>query len=161
MARDKALVDGVREISKALPAHALSRERATAQYATVAFGGGRQGLLDLTEHRSRVWAEVLESMRAMGEPAYVVIDPETSLITELLQPIRCRVGRMAKSDEGYEVELVISHARHVVRRSNPEFETLRRALEQARKDGTEVLVTETIANPEIIDVRPAGASGGR
>lgn len=155
MPRDNALVDGVKEISRALPAQALSRERSGAQYATVAFGGGRQGLLDLAEHRSRVWAEVLESLRETGTPAYVEIDPHTHLITEVLQPLRFRVGRMEKSAEGYEVELVISHARHLLRRSNPDYEQIRRTLEQARKDGSEVLVTETVTSPEILDARPA------
>jgi IS5 family transposase len=41
-----------------------------------------------------------------------------------------------------------------LRRSNPDFEQLREALENARKRGTPVLVTETINEHEIIHVQP-------
>ncbi len=154
MPRANALVDGVKEVSRPGEA-ALARGRTPAQYATVAFGGGRTGLLDLSLHRSQVWAEVLESLRDAGAAAYVEVDPDTSLITEVLQPISYRVGRIERVADGLQVELIISHARHSLRRSNPQYDELRKTLEEARKNGSPVLVTETLDRHEIIDARPA------
>ena len=45
-------------------------------------------------------------------------------------------------------------ARHFLRRSNPDFEELRRTLEEAREKGSPILVTETLEQHEIIDARP-------
>jgi hypothetical protein len=101
-----------------------------------------------------VWAEVLESLRETGAPAYVEVDPSTSVITELLLPIPFSVGRIERSPDGLQVELIISHARHSLRRSNPDFEELRHTLEEARKRGSPVLITETLDSHEIIDARP-------
>jgi hypothetical protein len=153
MPRGIALVDGVREVLRPVAA-TLRHERAKAEYATVEFGGGQQGLLDLTEHRSRVWAEVLDSLRQADRPAYVEIDLDTSLITQVLLPMRYRVERIQSVTGGLQVELVISHARHTLPRSHPKFRDLRRMLEDARERGSEILVTET-DHHEIVDARPA------
>jgi sugar phosphate isomerase/epimerase len=114
----------------------------------------------MTADRSRIWADVLRSLSESGQPAYVEIDPETSAITQLLLPIPYRVQRIAPARDGLEVELVISHARHYLRKSNPRFEELRKALEAARAAQAPVLVTETLNEHEIIDVRPAAREGG-
>lgn len=122
---------------------------------TVTFADGRQARLDLTDYRSRVWAQVLQNLYHAGQPAYVEIDPASRLITQLLQPLRFTVGDISKVDGGLQVDLIISHGRHYLRRSNPDFDTLREALENARKRRTPVLVTETLNEHEIIHVQPA------
>ena len=58
-----------------------------------------------------------------------------------------------------EVELVISHAKHYLRRSHPDFDALLALLEQARATKTLVAVTETEAH-DIIDVRPLAGDFG-
>ena len=122
---------------------------------TVTFADGRQARLNLTDYRSRVWAQVLQNLYHSGQPAYVEIDPDSRLITQLLQPLRFTVGDIRKVDGGLEVDLIISHGRHYLRRSNPNFESLRDALDNARKRGTPVLVTETLNEHEIIHIQPA------
>jgi IS5 family transposase len=122
---------------------------------TVTFADGRQARLNLTDYRSRVWAQVLQNLYHAGQPAYVEIDPESRLITQLLQPLRFTVGDINKVDGGLQVDLIISHGRHYLRRSNPDFDTLREALENARKRRTPVLVTETLNEHEIIHVQSA------
>jgi hypothetical protein len=122
---------------------------------TVTFADGRQARLNLTDYRSRVWAQVLQNLYHSGQPAYVEIDPDSLLITQLLQPLRFTVGDIRKVDGGLEVDLIISHGRHYLRRSNPNFESLRDALDNARKRGTPVLVTETLNEHEIIHIQPA------
>jgi hypothetical protein len=124
-------------------------------FVTVIFGDGRTARLDLTDYRSRVWARVLQSLRETGQPAYVEISPDTGLITELLQPMRFTVGAMRNVDDGLEIDLVVSQARHYLSRRNRDFAQLRRALVNARTRGTPLLVTETLNEHEIIHVQPA------
>ncbi|HVH31926.1 MAG TPA: protein-glutamine glutaminase family protein, partial [bacterium] len=50
--------------------------------------------------------------------------------------------------------LEISHARHVLKRANPEFDALLRALRDAQAQNAWLIVTET-DDHEIIDVRPS------
>jgi len=126
------------------------------QHRRVILGGGHSGLLDLSLTRSRIWGEVLESLRDSGQPVYVEIDPESNLITELLLPVRFLVGAVEPLDEGVRVDLIVSQARHYLRTSNQQFEEFRRLLETARDTRTPVLVTETLDDHEIIDVRPTG-----
>jgi hypothetical protein len=66
-----------------------------------------------------------------------------------------KVGALnpTSAKDAVEVELVISHARHHLRRTNPDFETLLDALQTAQKQDTVVLVTERLDDHEIVDVR--------
>jgi len=148
------VITDVREVTSRLAAADERLGRVQVPHRRVIFGGGRTGLLDLRLNRSRIWGEVLESLRDSGQPVYVEIDPDTDLITELLLPIRFLVGAVEPFDEGLRVDLIVSQARHYLRASNPQFEQLRRQLETARDSRQPVLVTETIDDHEIIDVRP-------
>lgn len=108
----------------------------------------------MTDRQAAVWAEVLESLRESGQPAYVEIDPETDRIIELLLPIRYTVDHIEPVDDGLEVQLRISHARHYLRRSHPDFRAMRGTLQRALESGAPVLVTETLDTDQIIDVQP-------
>ena len=152
MPRPHALLDHVTAISRPGAGRAAA-DQPSARHLSVTFETGRSGLLDPQERRAQVWAEVLESLQETRQPAYVEIDPESNLITELLLPIRCTVARVTPIKDGVEVSLVISQARHFLRRTNPDFALLRRSLEEARKSGAELFVTENDEH-EIIDVRP-------
>lgn len=151
-ARD-ALVDRISDLRRAAPAHAAKAPGAPENYLEVQLDGGQSGLLDMSVHRGAVWADVLRSLQERNEPAYIEIDPETGLITELLLPVRFTVGRIEPSEDGLLVELIISHGRHHLLRSNEDFDELRATLEAAKERGTAVLVTETDEH-EIVDVRP-------
>jgi glycine/D-amino acid oxidase-like deaminating enzyme len=152
--RAHAVVDAVQDLLHAVEFRETATGRPSLDYLTVAFADGRTGLLDMTIHRSVVWADVLASLRETGQPAYVEIEPDTGLITLLLLPIRYTVARIEPDPEGLEVELVVSHAGHYVRRSNSDFDELRERLQAALERRTPVLVTETLDEHEIIDVRP-------
>jgi hypothetical protein len=149
------IVDDVRSLSRPVDVRAAQAGAPAGRQVTVSFAGGGVGTLDVTEHRAAVWADVLRSLRATGQPAYVELDRETGMIVDLLLPARYTVGEIEGTPDGLEVELVISHARHYLRRSNPRFDELRDALERARREQTPVLVTETLDEHEIIDVRAA------
>ena len=167
MNKSEVVVDGVSDISagRAGAAAAGARRGAKAvpsseamlgrpEQLTVHFEGGRTGLLDTSEERGRVWADVLLSLREAGQPAYVEIDPRNRAITTLLLPREVTVSDVRPAERGVEVELVVSHAVHFVRRSNPNYDELVKELRRAQKSQSRVLVTETLDSHEIVDVRP-------
>jgi hypothetical protein len=152
MERRHAIVDRIRNVARLPAARAAEAPGPAEGYVEVRFADGRSGFLDMSVHRDAVWADVLRSLWERNQPAYVEIDPETQKVSELLLPRRFTVGRVEPTEDGLEVELIISHARHVLRRSNPDFEQLRESLQAAVERDTAVLVTET-AEHEIVDVR--------
>ena len=155
MPNPNAIVDTVRAIAGAAESAAAPGTSA-GQMTSIAFAGGRSGLLDRSSPRSAVWAEVLSSLQETGAPAYVEIDPASGMITNLLAPLVVQVGEIGQA-EGDEipVELIISHARHFVRRSNPDAEAMLETLQRARTENGAVAVTEQPDTHEIIDVKPA------
>lgn len=154
MAERNALVDGVKSLSTPSMASIKEKGVTAAPKVAVSFQGGNDGYLDMSKSRSTVWAEVLESLSKENQPAYVEIDPGTKEITELLIPIEVNIGNISSPDgEGdVEVELIISHARHVLRKKNPEFEELLSTIQAALQKNLPVVISEN-DNHEIIDVR--------
>lgn len=153
MAKPNTLVAGISDLAPALEARDRALTHVPPQHLAVKFEDGRTALLDPTIPRGRVWAEVLSSLRESNQPAYVEIDPTNNLITEVLLPIRYTVARMTKVKDGWEIEFVPSHARHFLRQSHPDFAPMSEMLESAHRLGSTLLVTETLAEHEIIDVR--------
>ncbi len=143
------MIDDVTSLSAAPD----SRFAEGAQQVRVTFASGRTGLLDVSQHQGRVWAEVLQSLRETGQPAYVEIEPGTGLITQLLLPRSYTVTALRRQKDRLEVELTPSQAIHVVMRSNPHYDEIAGALERARKRRAWVLVTEEVNGPEIVDAR--------
>jgi hypothetical protein len=150
MPNPNALVDFI--VPAPLEAVRTARD-AGARYVTISFQAGRSGQLDLSKPHATVWASVLDSMQQSNLPVYVEIDPGTNEITNLLVPLIVGVESITPVTDGMEVTLLISHAKHFLRRSNPDFEQLLAVLERARADQTLVAVTETEGH-DIIDVRP-------
>jgi hypothetical protein len=157
MVSPNAFVDGVSGLSATPETLAARPDKPRPEFVTVSFQGGRSGLLDSTNPRSAVWADVLDSQRQANLPVYVEIDPETRVITELLCPLTVNVGDIIPTAEGEDVviELIISHARHYLRSKHPDFKELLKTLKTAQEKKTKVIVTESDDN-EIIDVRPVG-----
>lgn len=155
MPNANAVVDSVSSLSSSLAeVQEARRAKPVSPSVTVKFKSGQSGVLDMSQPRSVVWAEVLHSMREANQPAYVEIDPVTKLITELLCPIVVQVGELRETNSGAEVELVVSQARHYLQRARSDFRELLDALNSARHQKSTVIVTET-DDHQIIDVRPA------
>jgi hypothetical protein len=152
MARANAEVDHVRGMSRTV--EPAPPGRTGRELLELTLENGRTGRLDLSQHRSAVWADVLESRQRSGQPVYIETDPASGLVTELLLPMSYRVVAIEPVEDGLAVRLDVSHAVHRVRRANPDFEEIRTALEAARDQGTQVLVTDSLDGSEIIDVRP-------
>lgn len=155
MPNPNALVARVTRVGPTRPAATPSPAVAAAPPERIAidFEGDRSAVLP-PGRRARTWRDMLEFTRTANLPAYVEIDPETTVITRVLMPFRARVVTLETVGETIEVTFVESHARHHLLRSNPDFRDMLNALEGARADGTDVLVTASRDEHEIIDVRP-------
>jgi len=154
--RIKALKEGV---DAAAPRAAKSAEAAPGDL-TVHFHEAEAGRLDLSEPHAGLWLRVLRSLQERKMPAYVEIDERTRKITRLLQPTLQPVGEIHPLNEGPDlrVELLNSHALHVLRANHPQFKELAELLRQAQRDQLLLWVTETLDTHEIIDLRAGGAA---
>ncbi len=149
MPRSRAVVGAVADISGP-PAAAGTT---TAEHVTVRLESGESARVSLADPRGGTWLSVLDDLRRAGIPAYLELQPDSDVVSEVLVPLRVTVTGIETTDSGAEVELTISQARHQLRRDNPDFDELLTTLRQARADGATVLVTEDLAGTEIIDVR--------
>lgn len=121
---------------------------------SVELEGERRVRLDPADPRSIGFAQVLDGLSKRRLPVYVEVDPETSVITRLLIPHVTRIIGIRPIDVGVlGIELDRSHARHVLRRSNPDFDPLEQQVREALRTRAPVILTETDAH-EVIDVRP-------
>jgi hypothetical protein len=120
---------------------------------SVELEGERRVRLDPDDPRSAGFAQVLDGLRRQRLPVYVEIDPATSAITRLLIPLVVRVAGISPADEGtLDVELVPSHARHVLQLGQPDSADLEGQLREALQSGRPVILTEDDAH-NIIDIR--------
>ena len=123
--------------------------------ASVLLGGG---------DRDAGYLDVLEGLRKLDAPVFLELERPEGPITRLLIPLVVRVVGMAEREDRAEVDLEISHARHRVARSNPDYDELVDTLNKAMSSGQLLWVTET-DDHEIVDVRaeprPPSREGGR
>lgn len=124
--------------------------------ATVYFDNGDIARIPGNDARSLSYRSILKDASEAQVPVYVVLEDATRTVLEVHIPLPPDiVTSLSEADaETLGVELQVSHARHFLKRSSSEFQRLRDALENARKRGTGVIVTET-DDREIIDVREA------
>lgn len=120
---------------------------------SVELEGERRVRLEQADPRSARLAQILNDLARQQLPVYLEVDPETSVITRLLIPHVARVARLDTTEDGYEVELEFSHARHFLLRSSPDFAELERLLREALQSRAPVIVTEDDVH-RIIHVRP-------
>jgi hypothetical protein len=162
MAPKSPLVDEVRGVARERVSGKSAMKGPPAEVITVRFAGGTVAKLDPENSRDRTWTEVLESLHELGAPAYVELDPETSYVTALLLPLRTTVTKIRDLPDGAGLELDFdaSHARHFLRRGQPHFAELEKALVTAHRTKKPVLVTKSLDESVIIDVRPARRGRG-
>ncbi|MEI6333906.1 MAG: protein-glutamine glutaminase family protein [Methylococcaceae bacterium] len=119
----------------------------------VIFASGETTSLDPNHPLSVGYAEILENLRQANIPGYVELDPGTRSISRLLIPVPATVVALVKISGGdVAVGLEISHAHRILKKANSQFAHLLHVLEDAKKTGATVLVTDT-DDHEIIDVR--------
>lgn len=129
---------------------------------TVTIDGQVEVRIETGRGAGALWVDVLEGLRQAGLSGYTEVDPASGAVTRVLVPIEVRVVRLTAQPSGdVVVELLPSHARHVLGRGDPDFDELRAELESALADGAAVLVTEDPDSGRIIDVRRPLRPGGR
>src|SRR5437016_6429112 len=106
----------------------------------------RRVRLDREDPRTRGLGPILEGLSRQRMPAYLEIDPVTSIITRLLIPLITRVVNIRPGEDGLDVELEMSHARHVLRRGAPDFAEFGRQLRDSMRSGAVIIVTEDDAH---------------
>ena len=154
MNNQKKLIEGVHSFSPArenwvgIPAESLPNK------LTLQFDSGQAGILDLKDPLSALWAKMIDRQTQAHLPVYVEIDEESNVITSVLIPRIFSVQKLETDDRGnLLVHLEQSQAIHAVLASNPNFESMRDSLQAAAYDGSERLITATLSDLEIIDVR--------
>ena len=118
----------------------------------VELGNQRRLRLDTERREARGFGPILEGLRALRQPVYLEVDPATSTITRLLIPVVAHVVAVRPVDEGLDVQLDHSHARHVLRRAAPDSAEFERELREAVRSGRVMIVTGDETHT-IIDVR--------
>ncbi|HEX6099163.1 MAG TPA: protein-glutamine glutaminase family protein [Thermoanaerobaculia bacterium] len=120
---------------------------------TVELEDGLRVRLDPENRFSEGYFQVLHGMLEQGLPVYLELDPTRELITRLRIPYITRVVGLRDGEDGLDVELEFSHARHVLRRGVPGYDEMEQELRDSLATGEVVAVSET-DDHEIIDVRP-------
>ena len=113
---------------------------------------GNQRRVRFDPERTKGLGPILEGLRELRQPVYLEVDPSTDVITRLLIPYVTRVSSLSLADDGLEVLLDNSHARHLLRPGTPDVEELEQILREALHDGRVLIVTEDDEH-NIIDVR--------
>lgn len=149
MTQETAVVDFVRDLEQ--PG---KRPKAAKPTATVTLASGATAVLDLSDPQHRVWSEVLESLRASGEPAYLRVHSESRRVLSLLLPQKYLVVELRELPDGdLQLEFDRSHALHQLQRSHPQFDETRKLLEASRDKQKPLLVTCDLDGSTIVDVR--------
>ncbi|RJF90383.1 protein-glutamine glutaminase family protein [Sphingomonas cavernae] len=113
---------------------------------------GRRVRFDPADPRSPGFAQVLDGLSELKRPVYLEVDPATDAIERLLIPHVTRIVDVGTSEGGLSVELEYSHARHELKRDNPDFAELADRARAALERGQTVILTEDDAH-DIIDIR--------
>jgi len=149
MTGQDVIVDRLRAVPESAPAAS-----GAPGVVEVAFATGRTARVDTAAPAAHAWLDAMSSLQEAGLPAYVVVDADSRLVTDVLVPLSVRVvGLRTDAPDAVEVELAISQARHWLPRSSPRFDELLRRLDEAREHDAPVLVTERTDTHAIIDVR--------
>lgn len=131
-----------------------SKQARVEQPVVVRFGKDSEGLLDQASTRDSVWLDIMKSLQAAGRPVYVEIDRRSGRIVQFLQPREQPIGAIQETAKGdAQVELLLSHAIHALRRNNPRYGELLKRLREAQHGKKLVWVTETLDTHEILEVR--------
>lgn len=113
---------------------------------------GERVRLDPGNPRSVGFAHVLDGLSRQKLPVYLEVDPVTAFVERVLVPHVTRVAAIAAGPEGLDVEIEMSHARHVLPRGAADFEEIEGRLRESRDAGIVITLTEDDGH-QIIDVR--------
>lgn len=109
-----------------------------------------------TGARSRAYHQLLSDLWRIHHPAYVELGDRkhagVHTVVRVHVPLLVWVTGLASLDRGIDVTLHVSHARHVLLKTNPRYEELLDTLRAALGTSARVAVTEDPSDHKIIDV---------
>ncbi len=153
------LIDSIRSFSPSRETFVDKPIEKLPETVTVIFTGGRSGILDMKYPRAVHWANVIDRLKRANKPVYVEIDQETNIITKMLIPMIQKVHSLTTDERGnIIVKLIPSAVIHYLLKNTINFEGIRDTLQSALNENSEVLVTETRDEHEIIDVKKSPRS---
>ena len=100
------------------------------------------------------WSRLVQVSRRYGWPVYARCRPAGQV--RVLLPASVYTVAQLRPDpngEGLRVAFYESHALHLLRGSRPDHDQLKERLQEARRTGRRLVVTESPRQPEIVDVR--------
>lgn len=157
----KRLTDGIRSFSPPRENWVSKPAEELPEKVTVSFKTGQTGILDMKNPRAVHWAEIIDRLERANRPVYVEVDEEYKVITKVLIPRVYKVKTLEPNEQGdIRVRLDPSAAVHLLLQSDPDHEAMRAKLQTALDDDSELLITETRDEHEIIDVRPPPDTAG-
>jgi hypothetical protein len=152
-----ALVDLIHRLD---PVDVPTAMRANASAITIHLQGGAAAQLEMSFPNASQIADILDDLRANREPVYLEVDLSGNRIRRVLLPRVMLVARVDAAAVGgtHQVELEPSQAVYSLRTTNPDYQQLLTALQAAQAQKTPVLITDTLDDHEIVDVRPVPPS---
>lgn len=96
--------------------------------------------------------EILRRRQQRQRKTYIHFDPTSRMVEWLSMPYRTPIGKLQEFADGVEVDLLFSHAHHVLHTSHPTFIDTRRLLAKAQSEKLVVLASVD-PNGRILDAR--------
>ena len=154
MYRQKKIINGVKAFSPTLESWKAKSATKRPKKVKVTFNNDQTGLLDMDSLRAVHWAEMIDAQSRENQPVYIEVDEESNVITNLLIPSTFKVDKITIDEFGnLNVLFQPSSAVHLLLKSESNFDAMQTKLQEALDNGTELVVTETRDEHEIIDIR--------
>jgi hypothetical protein len=121
----------------------------------IKFRGGQSARLDPLHPRAAAFAEALNTLQQHGLHAWVAVDTQTGMISNVRVPLVDHIRSVVEMPDGdVEVLLEVSASMHVLRKGNSDRGRLLEALKDFAASGNVAAITED-DEQGIIDVRSA------
>lgn len=118
--------------------------------------GEKPVYLDGSQAVATAWLAILDYLNTANRPVYIESETDTQVITELAVPEAALVWHISDNDNDSDRLAVAFHtasAQHYLRRNHPQFDLFLQRLQQAKTSGNRVLVTASMLDFDILDVR--------
>jgi hypothetical protein len=128
--------------------HFFAEQRATG----IKFQDGSTALVVNSDTRAKAFLDILEESKNLQHPVSVSVDKDTNEVNAVRIPTIAKINNLNTDSSGNViVDLEISHAIHVLSRTNERYDEILKDLKSAEHSHSQVLITETDQG-EILDV---------
>ena len=154
MPKSHVIVRGIAKIEPPTDRPHIELLRSSITPVNVTFVDGQTAQLDPGDPRFALHAKILTELRRVGLPVYAEVESDSRKITTLLIPLQGRVVAILRDPAGdFAFELDNSAKSFALRSGHRKCRQYVKVLQKAQLDGVPVLVTESAAGYEIVDIR--------